>query len=287
MIFTIDTEKCTFCGLCADDCTARVIRINKASKTAEINSSKCIECAHCGMICPAGAVTADGNQLPPYPDAADIPEGCGAAAELLEHLILSKRSIRKYNNTPLRQADIEAILLAGQLTATASNSRQVDSIVIRGAQVKDSAVFIARIILRILPLVGNPAGRLVLKIAGLKRYADKSLINYFHKKLTEIINGESDFLFFNAPAVVILTYSDKGKMFGRTDCALAGQNMMLTAHNRGIGSCMIGFAEAALWNKHLRRELGVASDRRIGLIFTLGHTDRKYHRYPSRMKWEV
>ena len=287
MLFTINTDKCTFCGLCAEDCPSKVIKIDKSAATADINNSKCIECGHCGMICPAGAVLFDGQELRSYPETFTGNSKNGAAADLIEHLILSKRSIRKYKSEAIRQTDLEAILLAGQLTATATNSRQVESITLQQAQVQEASAYIARIILRVLALVRNPIGRNILKISGMKRYANKSILDNFHEELTNIIKGKSDILFFNAPAVVILTYSKKGKMFGRTDCALAGQNMMLTAHNRGIGSCMIGFAEAALWNNRLRRGIGVAPDRRIGLIFTLGHTSRRYYRYPTRTEWEL
>ncbi|MBI9106782.1 MAG: nitroreductase family protein [Spirochaetales bacterium] len=281
MLFTIKNEICTFCGLCADDCPSKVIKIDRSSKTAVIKNEGCIKCSHCGMICPAGAVRVDGKELTPYP------KNSGGAAELFDHLILSKRSIRKYNNKLPGSTDLEAILLAGQLTATASNSRQVDSIIIQSPEVQKTAASIARIIQNVLRLVRNPIGRNILKLAGYKRYADKALLGNFHNRMSNVIDGKSDVLFFNAPVVVILTYSKKGKMFGRTDCALAGQNMMLTAHNRGIGSCMIGFAEAALWNNRLRKKVGVAPDRRIGLIFTLGYTDRKHLRYPTRSKWEI
>jgi nitroreductase/NAD-dependent dihydropyrimidine dehydrogenase PreA subunit len=281
MLFTIDTDKCTFCGLCADDCPSNVIDIDKSTKSALIDNIGCIECGHCGMICPAGAVNIDGKELPPYPDET------GAAAELFEHLILSKRSIRKYSSKQPSRKDLDTILLAGQLTATATNSRQVEAIIIQGSKVQETAATIARVIKSVLRLVNNPVGMTILRLTPYKRYANNETLGNFTDEMNAIIEGKSDILFFNAPTVVILTYSDKGKMFGRTDCALAGQNMMLTAHNRGIGSCMIGFAEAALWNKKLRKKVGVTPDRRIGLIFTLGHTDRKYHRYPVRADWEV
>lgn len=281
MIFTIDKDTCTYCGLCAEDCPQNIITIDESSETAVISTKGCIECGHCAMVCPTGSIMADGKELPPYPETH------GPAAELFEHLILSKRSIRKYSGKEPGRKDLEAIMLAGQLTATATNSRQVDSVIIQGPAVQETAVTIAKIIQKVLILVNNPIGRNIARIAGFKQYAKSELLVNYYDEMAKIVDGESDILFFNAPAVVILTYAAKNKMFGRTDCALAGQNMMLTAHNRGIGSCMIGFAEAALWNKRLRKKIGVSPDRRIGLIFTLGHTELQYHRYPTRKVWEL
>ena len=282
MTFTINQEKCTFCGLCAADCPSKVITIDRENRKAVINSSGCIECSHCGMICPAGAVSVDGNHLPEYP--AGITE---ASAEQIDHLLGSKRSVRSYGEGVISAEDIEAIIRAGRLTATASNSRQVRAILLQGEEVRRLKLLVANIFLRIVKLGRNPVSRQLLKLIGLGRYARKDKIDNFERRITDTIEGRSDAFFFNAPAVVILTYPDTGKRFGRTDCALAGQSMMLAAQSRGIGSCMIGFAEAALMTKALRQKAGVSPDRRIGLIFTLGAQKPKYYRYPKRDEWKV
>ena len=272
MIFTINKDECTFCGLCAEECPGGVIRLDKNAGTAEINHTGCIECSHCGMVCPADAVRVDGGRLPAYPEDTDN----------IEHLILSKRSVRFYTKDPISGNDMKSIVLAGETTATASNSRQVEIIILEGAAVTGLSILISEVLLRVVKIGLNPLTGLLLKPFRLGRYADKGFLLNYHYRISETLAGRASIFFHNAPAVVILTYPVKGRRFGRTDCALAGQNMMLTAQNRGIGSCMIGFAEAALMTKKLRRRAGVGADRRIGLIFTLGYTKRKYYRYPKR-----
>ncbi|MDC7239547.1 MAG: nitroreductase family protein [Spirochaetales bacterium] len=282
MTFTINKETCTNCGLCATDCPAKTIR--KEKDAHRIIPEGCIECSHCGMVCPVNAVRVDGEVLPPYP--ADT--GSLEPEELHDHLILSKRSVRNYSNTPLNRDDLKAIIRAGETTATATNSQYCDVLLFEGDEVPAFAADLARILLKVVKIGLNPAGRLLLKAAGLGRYAKKETITGFHQLLSLTLEGKADPLFHGAPAVAVLTYpARQGKRFGRTDCAIAGENMMLSAHARGIGSCMIGFAEAALFSRKSRARIGVPGDRKIGLIFTLGYSDRKYYRYPVRKNWSL
>jgi len=287
--YTIDTDKCTYCGLCAEDCPSAVITIEKSSETAVIESSGCIECSHCGMICPAGAVLADGLPLQDYPEAVSTYCPDGDKAAMFEHLINSKRSVRNYKPDLPSEKELESIIFSGRITATASNSRQVKAVVLKLEEVKNLSRVISKVAIKVVKLGLNPVGLRVLKIVGLGRYARKELLENYYRRITDTLNGTTDAFFFNAPVVVILTYPDttNGKRFGRTDCALAAENMMLAAHARGIGSCMIGFAEAALFSKKLRKKAGVTPDRKIGLVFTLGYQKPKYYRYPRRDDWEV
>ncbi|MDC7226804.1 MAG: nitroreductase family protein [Spirochaetales bacterium] len=288
MTYTIDTDKCTFCGLCAEECPSNIITIDKNRKKAEItDDGRCIKCSHCGMICPVGAVRYGDEELLEYDaDAARLaaePETIRA----FDHMISSKRSVRAYKDTEIAEGELDAILHAGNTTATAQNSRQVDAMVLTGKEVADASKVIAAVSMKVIKAVLNPVIRRILSQTKLKSYADKNLIEDYHKRVQATIDGIDDAFFFGAPVVVILTYPVKGKRFGRTDCALAGENMMLTAHVRGIGSCMIGFAEAALFTKRLRRKVGIPSDRRIGLVFTLGYQKPEYYRYPKREEWTI
>ena len=277
MIYEINTDQCTFCGTCVEDCSPGVISLDRENRTAVIDNERCIECSHCAMVCPVNAVRVDGEKLEEYPEEATS----------LEHLIRSKRSVRSYRAEPIDSADLEAIMTAGRTTATATNSMQVEAILLQGEEVAAASRLVAGVLMKAIGFGLNPAGRLILKLAGLKKYADEELLGNYKTRVADTLAGKDDAFFFKAPAVAVLTYprSSNGKRFGRTDCALAGENMMLTAHARGIGSCMIGFAEAALFTKGLRAKIGVPADRRIGLIFTLGYRKTKYYRYPARKKW--
>jgi nitroreductase/NAD-dependent dihydropyrimidine dehydrogenase PreA subunit len=279
MKFTITPDICTNCGICISECPSKTIK--KEQDSARIINDGCIECSHCGMVCPVDAVRVDGKKLTPYPDSLTEL----TTDEMTDHLIQSKRSVRKYKTAPINSEDLQAIILAGETTATASNTQHCDALIFQGGEVSALASSIAGILLKITGIGQNPLGRFVFRLAGMKRYADKDVITGFHHLLKKTREGKADPLFYKAPAVVILTYPKKGKRFGITDCGIAGENMMLAAHSRKIGSCMIGFAQVALFSKKQRVKLGIPADRKIGLIFTLGYTESRYLRYPARKNW--
>ncbi|OQY35716.1 MAG: hypothetical protein B6241_00565 [Spirochaetaceae bacterium 4572_59] len=281
MEFTIDQSKCTRCGICMKECPPKTIRRNNETKEVRIFQENCIECSHCGMVCPEAAILVDGEPLPLIPDHKDLTD-----YEIADRLIRTKRSIRKYKSAPLLQEDLEEILKTGELTATASNSQQCEALVLQGGEVAAASAMMARELLKLTDLLRNPLFRLLTRKTSIARYTDPRKVNSFSHALKMALKGKADPLFFHAPALVILTYPKKGKRFGRSDCALAGAHMMLSAHARRLGSCMIGFAEIALRKKSTRKELGIPADRRIGLIFTLGYADQNYYRYPKRKHWD-
>ncbi|MGX7871985.1 nitroreductase family protein [Mesorhizobium sp. ORM6] len=41
------------------------------------------------------------------------------------------------------------------------------------------------------------------------------------------------------------------------DCCLAGQNLMLAAHARGLGTCWIGLSRPWLTETSVKKELGI------------------------------
>jgi nitroreductase/NAD-dependent dihydropyrimidine dehydrogenase PreA subunit len=280
MVFTIDQEECTRCGICLKECPAQTIKQEKPGAEVKILQENCIECSHCGMVCPAGAVLAEGRRLPSLPNESELVD-----YEITDHLLRTKRSVRHYRNAPLLEEDLEEILKTGSLTATASNSRQCKALLLQGGEVAAASSLIAGKLLKLTNILKNPLIRLAAKGSAFSRYTNPETVRRYRTSLQKTLEGKADPIFFHAPAVVILTYPKSGKRFGRTDCALAGAHMMLSAHARSLGSCMIGFAEIALKNKAIRHKLGIPKDRKVGLVFTLGYTDRKYLRYPVRESW--
>lgn len=78
-------------------------------------------------------------------------------------------------------------------------------------------------------------------------------------------------VFFNAPAVVVICGFDDG--YGQTlqDCNRAGQNLMLSAHARGLGTCWVGSPMLWLRDPATRAELGVPADYTPHAALTLGY----------------
>lgn len=71
-------------------------------------------------------------------------------------------------------------------------------------------------------------------------------------------------VFWGAPAVVIIS--------GRTeDCCRAGQNLMLSAHARGLGTCWVGSPMTWLRKAGVKAELGLPAELEPVATLCLGY----------------
>lgn len=66
-------------------------------------------------------------------------------------------------------------------------------------------------------------------------------------------------IFYDAGTLIVIYGKPKG-VFVAADCWLAAENLMLAARAHGLGSCVIGFAAAALDSPEWKAELGVPPD---------------------------
>jgi len=71
-------------------------------------------------------------------------------------------------------------------------------------------------------------------------------------------------IFWGAPVVVIIS----GPV---GDCNRAGQNFMLSAHARGLGSCWVGSPTLWLSTPEVRAELKIPSELALVAVFCLGY----------------
>jgi len=246
--------------------------------TYSVDQSRCIGCSHCALVCPVDAVETDHGPLPEWREP-------GLSAAQVRSFLVGKRSVRIYRAEPLSRDEIDDVLSVGSLTATASNSQDWRAVVLTGGSVGETGTAIMSFYRSVVIAANNPVIRLLLRLTPARRTVRRR--HRFRRFIDEYFEGR-DRLFFHAPAVLILTYPRRRRHFALTDCVLAGQSMMLYAQSLGLGSCMIGYAEAALnLRKPLRRGLGISPDRRVWLVFTFGRTDRSYNKLPHRRPMPV
>jgi nitroreductase len=77
-------------------------------------------------------------------------------------------------------------------------------------------------------------------------------------------------VFLDAPVVIVISgHADNSQSI--QDCNRAGQNLMLSAHARGLGSCWVGAPMPWLRSPQTRSELGIAEAFEPFATFTLGY----------------
>ncbi|MGC1459001.1 MAG: nitroreductase family protein [Steroidobacteraceae bacterium] len=63
-------------------------------------------------------------------------------------------------------------------------------------------------------------------------------------------------IFYHAPVLILISGNTPGSYIVE-DCALAAENLMLTAHSLGLGSCWIGLAQSYLGTPAGKKALGL------------------------------
>jgi nitroreductase len=208
--------------------------------------------------------------------------------------LASRRTTRDFLPTPVDPAVIEALIADGLTSPSWSNTRPIMVAVATG-EVRDriSAEFHSRWNV----LAGFRSGNLAQKIKFFvtpKAWprSDYSMTAPYPKELQprSIGNGKAlykhievprgdkqardaqwgrNFDFFGAP-VAIFVYVHKGLgVFAANDAGLFAQNLMLSAHARGLGACAQGIA--ALWSAPSRREFNVPKNYKLIYGIAIGY----------------
>jgi nitroreductase len=77
-------------------------------------------------------------------------------------------------------------------------------------------------------------------------------------------------VFLGAPVVIVISgHVDNSQSI--QDCSRAGQNLLLSAHARGLGSCWVGAPMLWLRSSETRKELGIAEAFEPFAAMTLGY----------------
>ena len=88
--FKINKEKCIHCGLCAKDCSPKIIEFDSENypMIEQENEQFCMKCQHCLAICPVGAISI----LNKDPENSELCNNYPQSEQLL-NLIKSRKSL--------------------------------------------------------------------------------------------------------------------------------------------------------------------------------------------------
>lgn len=284
---TIDEEKCTGCGLCLTVCPDQTLSLLHGK--AVVSGARCLACAHCRAVCPTQAITLPGLAHDPSfqtftPDNQYLPPGQGDTDQLVR-LMLSRRSCRNYKNRALEPGLLEDLVRIGTSAPSGTNSQGwTFTILPHRPAVESLGNLVAGYFAKLNRLATNPLLRGILSLLG-----RPALANYYHRYYQTIALGlreweeqGHDRLFHGAPAAIIVG-SRPGASCPAEDALLATQNILLAAHTMGLGSCLIGFAVAAMAKEpKIKRALGIPDKEEIHAVIALGYPAEPYQRLTGR-----
>lgn len=167
------------------------------------------------------------------------PQNTISDSEVVENVMMSRRSIRQYTKQTISRDTLDQIIKCG-INAPNGQNRQAYE----------------------LRIVNNPKLLKQISDAVIKDKPDVSL------------KPGADNIFFGATTVIFVA-NDTSYDMSQIDCGLLGENIMLSAWAKGIGTCCMGFPIRLMKESEscapLIRELGFNADYNLLYCIAMGY----------------
>lgn len=273
----IDRDLCDGCWLCVTVCPIGNISLIKGN--ASVSGGESLFCGHCGSVCPQAAIHITGldEEMSQYKtftaEKQWLPPGKYNTSALVQ-LMASRRSCRRFTDQLIDRAMLEDLLKIGVIAPSGTNSQLwTFTILPTRRAVASLAEQVASFFARLNTTAEKTLLRFILKLIG-KGELDAYYREYYPKvkgALEEWYRSGKDRLFHGSTAA-ILVGSRPGASCPAEDALLATQNILLGAHSMGLGSCLIGYAVAAMKkDPSIQKSIGIPSEEEIHAAIALGY----------------
>lgn len=265
MLFTIDLEKCNYCGICVEACGRKIIEMKSQDVVPTLVAGAdelCNNCGHCVAVCPPGALS---RQTMKPEDCPPIQKDLLISAKQAEQFLRSRRSIRNYQDKPVGRHTLSKLIQIAGYAPSAHNARPVHLLVI------EYSTEVRRLAGEVIDWM-----RLVIKDSP-------SLAEALHlDRVVEFWESGKDPICRNAPHLIIAHAPEIGGM-PHEDCILALAYLELAAPTLGLGATWAGYIMAAIvFHPPFTEALNLPEGHKGFGAMMVGYHKFKYLRLPLR-----
>jgi nitroreductase/NAD-dependent dihydropyrimidine dehydrogenase PreA subunit len=286
-LIEIELKECIKCKECVNACPAHLFYMDNNLLHLTNNFVEfCIECGHCVAICPVEIIS-----LKNYEDLPEFKKLSGEnfpSYEQLYNLVLSRRSIRQFKDTPVPQELFDKILGIARYSPTASNSENIFYTILKDKNIVSKiSKEITKQVSTFVKLADNEKGREILKQQLNPKEYEAMMENYPKMQgILEIVKQGIDFWCWDAELIIIHGERKVGGIPGNT--ALAAAHIMLAAKTLDLATCSLGYLTYfSNENKKIRKLLNIPKKHKVGYSLSIGFPKVKYKRIPSRKPLDV
>ncbi|MDD4601326.1 FMN reductase (NADPH) [bioreactor metagenome] len=154
----------------------------------------------------------------------------------LTEAIKGRRSVRRYTEQQLDKNIVDKLLNAAIQAPTATNAQPWAFSVVQNP--------------KLLKQFSDAAKKQLLEVAEQNPQLEK---------YRPALSKPAFNIFYNAQTLIVI-YGKSDTPHPIEDCSMAAQNLMLTAHSLGLGTCWIGFALPFLSLPETKRLLNIPAD---------------------------
>jgi nitroreductase len=109
----------------------------------------------------------------------------------------------------------------------------------------------------------------------IKQYLQENLEQYPYLEQYRSWLTNPNFHVFNRANTLLIIYGNKESHWRTYDCTLAAANVMLAAHEMGIGTCWIGFAEYMLNTEEFKEKYQVPENYELVCPMSIGYMKKQ------------
>jgi nitroreductase len=220
------------------------------------------------------------------------PPKSGADFNAVEDVIFRRRSVRYYKKKQVPEYLLRRILETGRFAPSAGNAQTWKFIVVQDREMIDE---MTADIVDVCKKVKKYFDYLAPGSENKKWRADlmmKLRTGEFHPipfgAMKMIAEGKLG-VWHGAPTVIMMLGDSRTPGDPAIDVGIAGQNMVLSAHSYGLGTCWVSFCKPLAMNPKWKKRLGIRSPYKlytsIGVGYPRGNPDGYVPRETQAIDW--